>query len=309
MRIYKCDHRGERRVGYEGELIANDGTCITLRAPWTLPARALPFVTLEPGDVFIETFYTDRWYNVFEIHGPDGALKGWYADICRPARLEGDALSWDDLALDIWMDPDGTMQILDQEEFAQVLCELPPTEAASARGAVPALQDALKAHWRRFANAQIAQALTARGWLLATAESCTGGLISHLLTERPGSSAYFAGGVISYSNAVKQQALGVREETLRVHGAVSAECALEMARGVRRTLDVQVGLSATGIAGPDGATATKPVGLVYIGLSSPLGEAAAQHRWPHDRSGNKWATADAALSLLLQHLRFGQNLA
>jgi len=302
MRIYKCDHRGERRVGYEGELIANDGTCITLRAPWTLPARALPFVTLEPGDVFIETFYTDRWYNVFEIHGPDGALKGWYADICRPARLEGDALSWDDLALDIWMDPDGTMQILDQEEFAQVLRELPPTEAASARGAVPALQDALKAHWRRFANARIAEALTARGWLLAIAESCTGGLIGHLLTEQPGSSAYFAGGVISYGNAVKQQALGVREETLRMYGAVSAECALEMARGVRAALGAHVGLSATGIAGPGGGTVSKPVGLVYIGLSSPLGEATAQHCWPHDRSGNKWATADAALRLLFDHL-------
>ena len=302
MRIYKCDHRGERRVGYEGELIAHDGPRITLRARWALPARALPFVTLEPGDVFIETFYTDRWYNVFEIHGPDGALKGWYADICRPARLEDGALSWDDLALDVWMAPNGTMQILDQEEFAQVLRELPPAEAASAQGAVAAVQDALKEHWRRFANARIAEALTARGWLLATAESCTGGLIGHLLTEQPGSSAYFAGGVISYSNAVKQQALGVREETLRVYGAVSAECALEMARGVRAALGAHVGLSATGIAGPGGGTVSKPVGLVYIGLSSPLGEAAAQHCWPHDRSGNKWATADAALRLLLDHL-------
>jgi len=302
MRIHKCDHRGQPRVSYDGELIAHDGPRITLRARWTLPARALPYVTLEPGDVFIETFYTDRWYNVFEIHGPDGTLKGWYADICRPARLEHDALSWDDLALDVWMAPNGTMQILDQEEFAQVLRELPPAEAASAQGAVAAVQDALKEHWRRFANARIAEALTARGWLLAIAESCTGGLIGHLLTEQPGSSAYFAGGVISYSNAVKQQALGVREETLRMYGAVSAECALEMARGARAALGAHVGLSATGIAGPGGGTVSKPVGLVYLGLSSPLGEAAAQHRWPHDRSGNKWATADAALRLLFDHL-------
>ena len=207
------------------------------------------------------------------------------------------------------MGTDGTMRVLDQEEFAQVLCELPPAEAASAQGAVAAVQDALKKHWRSFANARIAEALTARGWLVAIAESCTGGLIGHLLTEQPGSSAYFAGGVISYSNAVKQQALGVREETLRVHGAVSAECALEMARGVRAALGAHVGLSATGIAGPGGGTVSKPVGLVYIGLSSPLGEIAERHFWPHDRSGNKWATADAALSLLLRHLRFGQNLA
>jgi len=302
MRIHKCDHRGRQRVSYDGDQVAQDGPRIVLRAPWTLPARSLPYVTLEPGDVFIETFYTDRWYNVFEIHGPGGALKGWYADICRPARLEGDALSWDDLALDIWMDPDGRMQILDQEEFDALLAELPPTEAASARGALPALQDDLKERWRCFANAQIAQALTARGWGLATAESCTGGLIGHLLTERPGSSAYFAGGVISYSDAIKQQALGVREETLKTHSAISAECALEMARGVRAALAAHVGLSATGLAGPDGGTASKPVGLVYIGLSSPLGEAVERHLWPHDRSGNKWATADAALRLLLRHL-------
>jgi hypothetical protein len=74
MRIHKCDHHGQPRVSYDGELIAYYGPRITLHARWTLPARTLPYVTLEPGDVFIETFYTDRWYNVFEIHWPDGTL-------------------------------------------------------------------------------------------------------------------------------------------------------------------------------------------------------------------------------------------
>jgi PncC family amidohydrolase len=174
-----------------------------------------------------------------------------------------------------------------------VNCHRPRQPAPS--GAVPAVQDALKEHWRRFANARIAEALTARGWLLATAESCTGGLIGHLLTEQPGSSAYFAGGVISYSNAVKQQALGVREETLRVYGAVSAECALEMARGVRAALGAHVGLSATGIAGPGGGQYPSRSAWSISASARRWAKPPRRHCWPHDRSGNKWATADAAL--------------
>jgi PncC family amidohydrolase len=302
MRVHKCDHRSERRVSYDGELISHDGERITLRAIWTLPTRTLPYVTLEQGDVFIETFYTNRWYNLFQIHHRNGDLKGWYADVARPARIANDDIEWDDLALDIWMDPGGTMIILDEDEFEALSRMLPPNEAASARGAVAHIQDELRMHWRRFANETIARELTRRGWTLGTAESCTGGLIGHIITDRPGSSAYFTGGVISYSNEVKRRSLGVGEATLREHGAVSEQCALAMARGVRQALDVDVGVSATGIAGPGGGTASKPVGLTYIGISSPLGEFAEQNIWAHDRSGNKWATADAALRLLMRHL-------
>ena len=302
MRVHKCDHRGERRVSYDGELISRDGERITLRAIWTLPTRTLPYVTLEQGDIFIETFYADRWYNLFQIHHRDGELKGWYADVARPARIANDDVEWDDLALDVWMDPGGTMTILDEDEFEALSRALPPNESASARGAVAHIQDELRTHWRRFASETIAGELTRRGWMLGTAESCTGGLIGHIITERPGSSAFFAGGVISYSNQVKRCSLGVGEATLRQHGAVSEQCALEMARGVRRALDVDVGVSATGIAGPEGGTASKPVGLTYVGVSSPLGESAEQNTWTHDRSGNKWATADAALRLLMRHL-------
>lgn len=152
----------------------------------------------------------------------------------------------------------------------------------------------------------LAASLVARfrefGLTLATAESCTGGLIGDVLTNRAGSSAYFMGGVISYSNDIKQRVLGVRSETLAAQGAVSESCALEMARGVRKALDVDVGISATGIAGPGGGGDDKPVGLVYIGLSTPAVEIVSRNVWPHDRVGNKQATVDEALRLLMAHL-------
>ncbi|HLI52251.1 MAG TPA: nicotinamide-nucleotide amidohydrolase family protein, partial [Thermomicrobiaceae bacterium] len=112
------------------------------------------------------------------------------------------------------------------------------------------------------------EVFTGKGLTIATAESCTGGLIAHRITTVSGSSAYFVGGVVSYSNALKQKLLGVTEETLRTAGAVSRECALQMAGGVRRLTGATVGISSTGIAGPGGATPTKPVGLVYIACSA-----------------------------------------
>ncbi len=302
MRVHKCDHRSKRRVSYDGDVLSRDGERITLRAIWTLPTRTLPYVTLEQGDIFIETFYTNRWYNLFEIRHRHGELKGWYADVARPARITNDDIEWDDLALDIWMDPQGVMRILDEDEFEALARELPPNEAASARGAVALIQGELQTQWRRFANDAIAHALIQRGWTLGTAESCTGGLIGDVITDRPGSSAYFAGGIIAYSNTIKRHALGVREATLRQHGAVSEPCALEMARGARLALRVDVGVSATGIAGPDGGSADKPVGLTYVGVSSPLGEQVERNVWSRDRIGNKQATADAALRLLMRHL-------
>lgn len=110
--------------------------------------------------------------------------------------------------------------------------------------------------------------LKERSETLAAAESCTGGLLSSMITAVPGSSVYFYGGVVSYDNSVKSGLLGVSEETLRDHGAVSEETAREMALGVRATCGTTYGVSITGIAGPDGGTAQKPVGLVYIGLAN-----------------------------------------
>ncbi len=145
-------------------------------------------------------------------------------------------------------------------------------------------------------------ALRERGWTVGTAESCTGGLIGHALTDIAGSSDYLLGGVIAYANQVKQALLGVPEELLQTHGAVSREVALAMAHGARRLLGVDVAISSTGIAGPTGGTPHKPVGTVYVAVVSPLGEACAHHVWMLDRVGNKRLSAEAGLELLLTQI-------
>ncbi|HLZ35865.1 MAG TPA: competence/damage-inducible protein A [Nitrospira sp.] len=140
---------------------------------------------------------------------------------------------------------------------------------------------------------------------IALAESCTGGLIGHRLTQVPGSSAYLDRGVICYSNQAKIALLGVPPELIEKHGAVSAEVAAAMARGIRERSGVSVGLSVSGIAGPGGATATKPVGLVYVGLDTGIGESITrEHRFHGDRAVIKQRSSQAALDLLrrwLQH--------
>jgi PncC family amidohydrolase len=149
---------------------------------------------------------------------------------------------------------------------------------------------------------QVGKLLTARNLTLALAESCTGGLVGHRLTEVPGSSAYFLGGAVAYAYEAKERLLGVRHDTLYDYGAVSAETALEMAQGARRALGADIGLSITGIAGPTGGMPNKPVGLVYIALSTRAGDRYERHVWEGDRSGNKALSAEAALDLLRRYL-------
>ncbi len=140
------------------------------------------------------------------------------------------------------------------------------------------------------------------GLSIAVAESATGGLISDLITNAPGSSGYFRGSVVAYDNEIKVRVLGVREETLGKYGAVSHETGEEMAEGVRRLMDADIGLSDTGIAGPTGATPGKPVGLFYIGLSSKDGTQAEEHIFHGDRMENKRSAAQAALNMLREYL-------
>jgi PncC family amidohydrolase len=198
--------------------------------------------------------------------------------------------------------PSGETKLMDEHEFEDIKPDLSPIEQHQALAAVDDVKQELKREWRAYANDEIARVLGQHAWTIGTAESCTGGLIGDELTNRAGSSDYFLGGVISYSNAIKQNLLGVRAETLSSVGAVSEETAIEMARGVRNRLGVDVGISATGVAGPGGGSAEKPVGLVYIGFSSPQCEMAQQCVWSHDRIGNKRATADAAMKLLMEKL-------
>jgi PncC family amidohydrolase len=134
---------------------------------------------------------------------------------------------------------------------------------------------------------------------LATAESCTGGLLAGRITDVSGSSAYFVGGVVSYANEAKENLLGVRPETLLRHGAVSEETAKEMARGVRERLGVDVAVSITGVAGPTGGAPEKPVGLVWIGLSDAKSTTARRFLWEQDRAGNRELSVEAALRWLI----------
>lgn len=137
---------------------------------------------------------------------------------------------------------------------------------------------------------------------LAVAESCTGGLIGHLLTNVPGSSDYYVGGIVSYANEVKIHTLGVHQDTLEKHGAVSEETVLEMARGVRLTLHADIGLSVSGIAGPGGWTAEKPVGTVWIGLVAEDTEQARHHILDGDRIEIKEQAARQALKIVIEYL-------
>lgn len=149
----------------------------------------------------------------------------------------------------------------------------------------------------------VGEILRQRGLWLAVAESCTGGLISHRLTNVPGSSEYFMGGVTSYAYKAKVRLLGVSWDTLEKYGAVSSETALEMARGVRTALVADVGISVTGIAGPGGATPQKPVGTTWIGISTPQEEYARHFHFLGDRLAVKEQAAQSALELLVQHLQ------
>jgi nicotinamide-nucleotide amidase len=149
----------------------------------------------------------------------------------------------------------------------------------------------------------VADLLRGRGETVAVAESCTGGLLGGRLTELPGSSDYFLGGVISYTDAIKGNLLGVPADVLAEHGAVSRAVARSMAQGVRDRLGSTYGLSVTGIAGPAGGTPHKPVGLVYVGCAAPAGTLVRRHQSPGDRSAVRdWSTT-AALHLLREALQ------
>jgi PncC family amidohydrolase len=140
---------------------------------------------------------------------------------------------------------------------------------------------------------------------LATAESCTGGLVSHVLTEVSGSSGYYLGGVVAYGDPLKRALLNVPDSTLARHGAVSAQTAVAMAEGARSRLGSDVAVSVTGNAGPTGDTPGKPVGLTYVAVADANGHDVRRYTWNADRSGNKLLSAAAALELVLERLQPG----
>jgi nicotinamide-nucleotide amidase len=150
--------------------------------------------------------------------------------------------------------------------------------------------------------AELAQALLARGWSLSTAESCTGGMVSAACTELSGSSAWFERGFVTYSNAAKTEMLGVPAELIAAHGAVSEAVAQAMATGALRHSTAQVALSITGVAGPTGGSADKPVGTVCFAWATPSGVFSERLHLSGDRAAVRYAAAEHALIGLLQRL-------
>jgi PncC family amidohydrolase len=148
----------------------------------------------------------------------------------------------------------------------------------------------------------IGEFLHQNGLKIASAESCTGGLVADTITNVPGSSEYFVGGIVAYSYEAKVALLHVSWDTLRTHGAVSRETVVEMARGVRTALGADIGISVSGIAGTGGGMPNKPVGTTWFGLSANDGDWARTYLWQGDRRANKAASAQAALQFVLDYL-------
>jgi len=150
---------------------------------------------------------------------------------------------------------------------------------------------------------EVGRLLAGRGLTLAVAESCTGGLMGHRITSVSGSSAYFLGGIIAYSDEVKTRELGVVPEVLGREGAVSESIAEQMAAGIRDRFRADIGLGITGIAGPGGGSAEKPVGLVFIGLADSGGRRVCRFNFCGDRMSIKKSSCQAALEMLRKYLK------
>jgi nicotinamide-nucleotide amidase len=184
----------------------------------------------------------------------------------------------------------------------QVDLVIPPGADAQAGRVVAALRHAhpraLFAEDEQPVEELVLEAARAQGWTISTAESCTGGLVSARLTNVPGSSEVFVGGVVSYSDEVKRGALGVPAELLQRHGAVSPETAEAMAAGARAALGTDVAVSVTGVAGPGGGSPEKPVGLVYLHAVTPEDSHGVELRLPGNREAVRRRAAVSALHLL-----------
>ena len=139
LTVYKLDHHGREVWRYPARVLARDDLSIRLEGFYNRDDTVVGYAVFKRGDRLVETFYSDRWYNVFAVYDrDDGALKGWYCNITRPAKITGDAVSSDDLALDVWVSPDGAVRVLDEEEFAALA--LSDGECDAARRAVEQIE-------------------------------------------------------------------------------------------------------------------------------------------------------------------------
>jgi nicotinamide-nucleotide amidase len=210
---------------------------------------------------------------------------------------------------------DPLASVHDRLAFPEVLVRLVVVrdDAAQAEAAVAALAGEARRRLAPYVHgegddtyaAAVGRALRSLAATLALAESCTGGLAGDIVTNTPGSSDYLRLGVVAYSNQAKCQLLGVPAELIAAHGAVSAEVATAMAQGARRLGATTLGIGVSGIAGPAGGSAEKPVGLVHFALAAPDGEVAREIRFPGSREQVKRVAAFAALSLILRYAEAG----
>ncbi len=243
-----------------GAVLEHDGVVVMVLPgpPWELESMWGEALTAQPLLAGLVARAGSRHERVLRVHAvPESVLVG---------EIEGiDPDAWDRLTVGICA-RDGELEVTirsaDEDAWAADVLE---------KRVADSLGDALFSRDGSTVDDVVGDALIAAGQTVAVAESCTGGGLGARLTERPGSSAYVRGGVISYADAVKVDLLGVDPEVIRLHGAVSAECAEQMATGVRDRLGTDWGLSTTGIAGPGGGTEEKPVGLVYVGVAGPSG--------------------------------------
>jgi nicotinamide-nucleotide amidase len=286
----------------QGAVVWTDG-----EPAWALEGDAAAWVVLPRGGLGSAT--TDSLVDFARARlGRTGAVA------TRMLRTAGVALADVETRLAPWLGPG---------EGGEVAVTASPTDGEvwvrlRARGATPeAAADALAAAERDVTHAlgadcygrdgesleqAVGRHLVARGLTVAVAESCTGGLVGHRLTGIAGSSAFFERGVVVYSNRAKQELLGVAEEILRVHGAVSRPCAEAMVRGICERSGAPCGLAITGIAGPDGGTPTKPVGTVFIGVAVRGTVEALHFRFPGSRAAVKWQSSQVALDMLRRRL-------
>jgi len=286
----------------QGAVVWTDG-----EPAWALESDAAAWVVLPRGGLGSAT--TDSLVDFARARlGRAGAVA------TRTLRTAGVALGDVETRLAPWLGPG---------EGGEVAVTASPTDGEvwvrlRARGATPeAAAEALAAAERDVTHAlgadcygrdgelleqAVGRHLVARGLTVAVAESCTGGLVGHRLTGIAGSSAFFERGVVVYSNRAKQELLGVPDEVLRVHGAVSRPCAEAMVRGICERSGAACGLSITGIAGPDGGTPTKPVGTVFIGVAVRGAVEALHFRFPGSRAAVKWQSSQMALDMLRRRL-------
>jgi nicotinamide-nucleotide amidase len=191
--------------------------------------------------------------------------------------------------------PEIEVKVLARSTDRRAAVDLAERASAEVR---TALGDVIYGHGDDTFAGVVGRALRTRGWTLALAESCTGGLVGHLLTKEPGASDYLLLDAVTYANSAKQSVLGVGEDALRGHGAVSAEVATGMADGARRVSGADVALAITGIAGPTGGTEAKPVGLVFLAVSTAKGTVVREQRFPGERYWIQTLAAYAGLSMV-----------